>query len=62
MSHEVARSTFDHGDLLLLTYSTPQIRTPITAMMGISELLLDDATLQPEHRTLVEQCLRCGEM
>ncbi|KAL8292963.1 hypothetical protein RQP46_000657 [Phenoliferia psychrophenolica] len=38
-----------------------EIRTPLASVMGICELLLLQS-LEKEHRVLVEQCLRCGEI
>lgn len=31
-------------------------------MMGIAEILLGDASLQPDHRLLVQNSLRSGEI
>ncbi|KAM0753703.1 hypothetical protein T439DRAFT_322591 [Meredithblackwellia eburnea MCA 4105] len=44
------------------TTMSHEVRTPIAAMMGICELLLDDSSLEAKHRKLVDQCLRCGEI
>lgn len=38
------------------------MRTPIATMIGICEILLDDDSLQEDHRDLVEKSLRSGEI
>lgn len=39
-----------------------EIRTPITAVLGICELLRDDDTLAPGHLSLVNKALRSLEI
>ncbi|KAK4050857.1 hypothetical protein OIV83_003279 [Microbotryomycetes sp. JL201] len=39
-----------------------EIRSPIAGMIGICELLLEDASLSEAHRSLVSKCLRLGEI
>ncbi|GAA93493.1 uncharacterized protein L969DRAFT_95854 [Mixia osmundae IAM 14324] len=39
-----------------------EIRSPIAGMIGISELLLDDPTLKPEHVEAVQKIMRSGDI
>lgn len=45
-----------------VTNISHEVRTPIASLIGIAEILLDDSTLQKNHRVLVEQSLRSGEI
>ena len=44
------------------THISHEIRTPIAGVISIAELLLGDPLLQSEHRLLVSQALRSGEI
>ncbi len=44
------------------THISHETRTPVAGIISIAELLLSDPTLQDEHRTLVGQVLRSGEV
>ena len=44
------------------THISHEIRTPIAGVISIAELLLADPLLQSEHRLLVSQALRSGEI
>ncbi|KAK4050714.1 hypothetical protein OIO90_004936 [Microbotryomycetes sp. JL221] len=39
-----------------------ELRSPISGVVGICELLLDDQALAPAHRSLVSNCMRLGEV
>lgn len=60
-SEEAARqaSTFKTS---FVTNISHEIRTPIAAMLGIGELLLDDSSLRDDQRQLLEKSLRSGEI
>jgi signal transduction histidine kinase len=45
-----------------LANTTHEIRTPISAMVGLAELLLDDKRLSAEHRDHVEKIVRSCEI
>lgn len=47
---------------IFVTSLSHEIRTPISGMLGISELLLDDESLSPKHQSLVKKQLHAGEV
>lgn len=47
---------------IFVTSLSHEIRTPISGMLGISELLLSDETLSPKHQSLVKKQLHAGEV
>lgn len=44
------------------THISHETRTPVAGIISIAELLLSDPSLQDEHRLLVSQALRSGEI
>ena len=44
------------------THISHETRTPVAGIISLAELLLDDSTLEEEHRKLVGQVLRSGEV
>lgn len=47
---------------IFVTSLSHEIRTPISGMLGISELLLRDESLSPKHQALVKKQLQAGEV
>jgi signal transduction histidine kinase len=60
-SEEAAREA-SRLKTVFVTSLSHEIRTPISGMLGISELLLRDDSLSDKHRSLVQKQLHAGEL
>ena len=62
IANEVAAKEASRLKTEYFTHISHETRTPVAGIISIAELLLADDTLQDEHRLLVSQALRSGEI